>query len=98
VENIATVIYGAILIEALVNVFKNVRTKETSVYYWGSLAVGILGGVLIAYNWAIDLFSAIGFPEGRIPFVGAILTGIILSRGANVASDLFARLNSWKVG
>ena len=87
-ENFATVIYAAVLIEAIINIVKNIQEKTTAWKYWTSLVLGIMIGVLVAYNWSIDLFSAIGMPEGRIPYVGAILTGLILSRGSNVISDL----------
>lgn len=92
-ENFATIIYGAILIEAIVNIIKNVKEKEKSWKYWASLGLGILTGVLVAYNWSIDLFSAVGMPEGRIPYVGAILTGLILSRGSNVINDILGLIN-----
>ena len=86
--NFATVIYAAVLIEAIINIVKNIQEKTTSWKYWASLVLGIMVGVLVAYNWSIDLFSAIGMPEGKIPFVGAVLTGLILSRGSNVVNDI----------
>ena len=92
-ENFATIIYGAILVEAIVNIVKNIKEKETSWKYWVSLGLGLLSGVLIAYNWSIDLFSAVGMPEGQIPYVGAVLTGLILSRGSNVVSDILGLIN-----
>ena len=92
-ENFITIIYGAILIEAIVNIVKNIKEKETSWKYWASLILGILVSVLVAFNWSIDLFSAVGMPEGRIPYVGAILTGLILSRGSNVINDIIGLIN-----
>ena len=96
-ENFATIIYGAILVEAIVNIVKNIKEKETSWKYWVSLWLGILCGGLVAYNYNIDLFSAAGMPEGRIPFLGAILTGLILSRGSNVINDILGLINRDKV-
>ncbi len=92
-ENFATIIYGAILIESIVNIIKNIKEKETSWKYWGALGLGVLTGVLVAYNWSIDLFSAVGMPEGKIPYVGAVLTGLILSRGSNVIHDIIGLIN-----
>ena len=96
-ENFATVIYGAILIEAVVNVIKNVKEKETSWKYWASLGVGLLVGVLVAYNWSIDLFSAVGMTEPKFSSAGAILTGVILSRGSNVIHDILGLINRDRV-
>ena len=92
--NFASVLFGAILIEAIVNIVTNIQEKETSWKYWTSLVLGIFVAVLVSYNWDIDLFRAIGMPEGRLMFVGPILTGLILSRGSNVVSDLVALINT----
>ena len=87
-ETFTTLIVAAVLVEAIINIIKNIKEKETSWKYWASLGVGILVGVLVAFNWRIDLFEMLGMPVGRLPYVGAILTGLILSRGSNVVSDL----------
>lgn len=79
---------SGLLIESIINIVKNVQEKETSWKYWASLALGIMLSVLVAVNWNLDLFQLVGLPAGRIPFVGAVLTGLILSRGSNVINDL----------
>lgn len=92
-ETFTTIIVAALLIEAIINIIKNIKEKETSWKYWASLIFGIALSVLVAYNWNIDLFKMIGMPEGQIPYVGAILTGLILSRGSNVVSDLIGLIS-----
>lgn len=91
-----TVLFAAMLVEAIINILENVQEKETSWKYWASLAGGLVVSILIAVNWDLDIFKMVGFPSGNLPFVGAILTGIILSRGSNVISDLLSRLNFGK--
>lgn len=78
----------AVLIEGIVHIVQNIQEKETSWKYWASLILGIVISVLVAVNWNLDLFKMAGLPEGQIPYVGAVLTGIVLSRGSNYISDL----------
>lgn len=87
-EVLSVFILAAILIESVVNVIQNLKAEETSWKYWLSLGLGLVISVLVAFNWNLDLFKLAGFAEPRIPYVGEILTGLILSRGSNVASDL----------
>lgn len=93
-ETFLTLLTTALLIEAIINVITNIQEKDTSWKYWASLVLGIMISVLVAYNWDIDLFKMVGFPEGNIPYVGALLTGLILSRGSNVVSDLIGKIGN----
>ena len=96
-DNLLVIIYAALLVEAVVNVVRNISEKETCWKYWVSLALGITVAVLVAVNYDLDFFEALGM-SGKIPYVGAVLTGFIISRGANIVSDLVGRLNSYKRG
>ena len=93
--NPIVLLYGAILIEAVVNIVRNVQEKETSWKYWVSLVLGLVVGAGVAWNFDLDLFSMIGL-EGKVPLIGAILTGFILSRGSNYVSDLLGMVNGLK--
>lgn len=57
----------------------------------GALAVG----VLIAFGSGLDLPTLVGIPMS-IPYLGVILTGILISRGAGFVHDLFTYLKSLK--
>lgn len=87
-ETFMLLFVAALLVESVINIIKNIQEKETSWKYWGSLGLGLVVSILVAINWDIDLFKMVGFPDGRLPFVGAALTGLIISRGSNVVSDL----------
>lgn len=87
--------YGAIVVEAIVNIIRNIEERNTSWKYWAALAIGLVIGLIVAINYDIDVFSLVGL-EGRVPIIGAILTGLIISRGANIVSDIIGRLNAWK--
>lgn len=87
--NFAQLILVAILVEAIWENFKMVwQDKKVNVNMIGSLLLSIL--ICILAN--IDIFVVIGI-ELTVPFVGAILTGVIVSRGANFVNDLFSKLN-----
>jgi len=49
----------------------------------GSLSIGIT----LALGTQTDFFSLIGIPI-QVPYIGYILTGVLLSRGANFTHDL----------
>lgn len=57
----------------------------------GALAVGIL----IAFGSGLDLTAMLGIPMS-IPYLGVILTGILISRGAGFVHDLLTYLKSLK--
>jgi len=90
--------YGAIIVESIVNIVKNIETKNKDWRYWVSLGLGLVLGVLISVAYDIDLFKIVGL-EGQwawVAYLGALLTGLIMSRGANVVNDIIDRLNAWK--
>lgn len=87
-----TVLFGAIVVEAIVEIVRNIDERNTCWKYWLSVALGQIIGIVVAVNYRIDVFSLVGI-EGKIPIIGAILTGIILSRGSNIVSDVIDRLN-----
>ena len=89
----------AALVEAIVQTLKPIwepDERKNPVFYI-NLAVGFLaaGGV----NWLadLDLFASLGVPLVKAPWVGVILTGILLSRGANFAHDLIQLAQKLKI-
>ena len=101
-EFLRTVIFGAFVVESIVNIVKSVRanlskeSESVSIWFWLSLATGMILGVVVAVNYELDVFASVGM-EGQVPVVGAFLTGILMSRGANLVSDVFSRLNSYRL-
>ena len=95
-NDLLVVLYAALLVEAIVNLIRTIKDKETDWRYWAALGLAIAVSLLVTYNWDIDLFSIL-LGVGRIPYVGAILTGFIIARGANVVSDLLKLINAARV-
>ena len=84
----ASLVIVAILVEAIWENIKMVfPNKKFSISMLGSLLVSILICVLTK----VDIFPVVGLSIS-IPVIGSILTGIIVSRGANFVNDLFTKL------
>lgn len=84
---ITTLIIVAILVEAIWENIKSVWEGGFNINRLGSLALAILICILTR----LDLFAIVGITL-TVPVVAYILTGIIVSRGANFVNDLFGRI------
>lgn len=84
----AQLITVAILVEAIWENIKMIyQSGKVSISMIGSLVIAILICVLTS----MDVFPLVGLTI-NVPIVGSVLTGIIVSRGANFVSDLFTKL------
>ncbi|MGM9543576.1 MAG: hypothetical protein ACI3T9_01200 [Romboutsia timonensis] len=84
----AQLIIVAILVEAIWENIKMIyQSGKFSISMIGSLVISILLCVLTK----IDIFPIVGLTIS-IPIIGSVLTGIIVSRGANFVNDLFTKL------
>lgn len=82
----------AILVEAI---WENIKM----VYQGGKLSISRIGSLVISIIICVianvDIFPVVGISMS-IPFIGSILTGIVVSRGANFVNDLFSKLKEVK--
>jgi len=82
----------AILVEAIWENIKMIwENGKASIDRIGALVIGILVCVLTS----VDIFPIVNIPIA-IPIVGSVLTGIIVSRGANFVHDLLEKINAYK--
>lgn len=82
----------AILIEAIWENIKMVwQNGKFSIDKIGSLVISILICILAK----IDIFPIVNLSI-MVPVIGSILTGIIVSRGANFVHDLFNKISGDK--
>jgi len=91
-NGIAQILVLAALLEAVVQTIKPIweAEKRTTVFF-ANLGLGLALSIGATYLAGIDLFALLGVPLTRFPAAGVILTGVLLSRGANVVHDV------WKV-
>ena len=78
----------AFIVESLWETLKMVRNGS---FNWNVVGVMIIG-VVIAVGAGIDLFTFIDIPL-RVPYLGMVLTGLLISRGSNFVHDMFEKLN-----
>ena len=65
---------------------------KLSISMIGSLVVSILVCVLTS----MDIFPMVGLSIA-LPYVGSVLTGIVVARGSNFVNELFTRLKGEKI-
>ena len=92
-EKISLILTIAVLLEALVEYCKTVyKTFENGEIKLGiTQAVTVIAGIGFAYLFGLKLFETLGIEVNQ--YADMILTGVVISRGSNYASDLIKRLN-----
>lgn len=91
--SIVTIITIALLVEAIWETLKMVwQDGKANVNTIGALVVGILISILAK----LDIFAIQGISLS-VPVIGYVLTGILLSRGANFIHDLFNKMGDKEV-
>ena len=78
----------AILIEAIITYFNQFFVQEN--FCWQML-FSIALGIIIAVAYKLDLPAHFNL-NSQIPYVGCVLTGILLSRGSNYIFDLISKI------
>lgn len=91
-ESFFQVIVIALLAETIWENLKMVwQEGKLNVDRIGALIVSIV----VAMATQLDVFTILNF-NITIPFVGSFLTGLLISRGANVIHDLLEKIQSLK--
>lgn len=89
-----TILSAAVLVEALIEYAKTVaesfEKKEYKTFFTQIASIAL--GVLIAFLFNVNAFVALGMAVNET--AGIILTGIVISRGSNYASDLLKRITN----
>lgn len=85
----------AILTEALVEYGKTViGTWETGeIKTFVTQLATIILGIFMSFAFHINVFADSGFTVA--PVIGTVITGIIISRGSNYASDILNKITSF---
>lgn len=93
VDNLTQILIASILIESIWETIRilimAIQKKNTNeiIAKTGALAISIL----ICVNYKIDLLNFLGFRD-HLPYLGMVLTGIVVSRGSNFMHDLLNKL------
>lgn len=87
----------AVVVEALTEYIKNITAAGSRKAVWIQLGALVMGIVVCAASGA-DLFAALNV-HFAVPWMGCILTGVFVSRGANYINDLMKKVvrQEWNV-
>lgn len=89
-----TIITLAIIIETITENLKNAIPKFKEMK-WAVMLTTLALGVLLAFVCGADILALLGYVE-HIPYVGVVLTGILIGGGSNVIYDLVNRIKGQK--
>ena len=78
----------AILIEVIITYLNQFFVQEN--FCW-QITLSIVLGIVIAVAYKLDLPAHFNL-NSQIPYVGCVLTGILLSRGSNYLFELLKKL------
>ena len=91
-----TIIIFAIISQVIVERIKPLFIGSAAKYFAPEY-VALVISILISVVFHVDLFGAIGLHIYVDSLVAYILTGIIISGGANVVNDLFKSIQNLKI-
>jgi hypothetical protein len=84
------VIFLSIIVEGIITYIKEFFVNGK--FQWQML-ISIVVGVLVAAAYHVDLLALSGM-QTPVPYLGSILTGILISRGSNYIFDLIKALGT----
>ncbi len=84
----AQLVLIAILVEAI---WENLKMTYNSEKFDVNMIGSLVLSIIVCIITGIDIFPIVGL-NINIPIIGSVLTGIIISRGANFVNDLFKKL------
>lgn len=91
-NKIIGIISFSILIEGIITYFNQFFVDEQ---FSLSMIFSIVLGVVIAISYKLDLPAYFNL-KSHIPYVGSILTGILISRGSNYMYDILKSITNIK--
>ncbi|NLJ31475.1 MAG: hypothetical protein GX424_07750 [Clostridiales bacterium] len=86
------VAFLAVIVEGVITYGKELFVSGK--IHWQMLC-SVLLGVLTAVAYGLDIPAAAGLKTG-VPYLGCVLTGILISRGSNYVFDLIQALGAAK--
>lgn len=91
-ETIAIILALAIILEALVEIIKGMvpGTVKTPEALWPLCSAVV--GIVLCIGAQVNMLEIAGITMA-IPYLGQVLTGLLISRGASFVHDVWGRIN-----
>ena len=95
-EGILIILVCAVVIEALIEVLKGMVPDTVAVptALWPIVAAVL--GVVLCIAASVDLLATAGL-NISVPYMGSIMTGVLISRGASFIHDVWNRITENKI-
>ena len=94
-ETIIIILMLAITVEAMIQyaktIIKMLEDKQYKTFF--TQVAAILIAVFISFAAGVDVYSLVGL-SFAVSWLGTLLTGIVISRGANYTSDFIKRIQN----
>lgn len=87
-KDISKLITICMLIESMVTYINNFFVTTEPHY---QMVLSLIFGIFIAVVYKIDLLKLADI-ESEMPYIGSILTGVLISRGSNYIYDLMSKI------
>ena len=87
-KDISKLITICILVESMVTYINSFFVVGEPHY---QMVLSLIFGIFISVAYKIDLLKLADI-ESEIPYIGSILTGILISRGSNYIYDLMSKI------
>ena len=87
-KDISKLITVCILVESMVTYINSFFVVDEPHY---QMVLSLVFGIFIAVAYKIDLLKLADI-ESDMPYIGSILTGILISRGSNYIYDLMSKI------
>lgn len=96
-NSLTLLLMAGLLIESIIETVKIILDckNDFKCYVPKIAAIGI--GIMVAFTYQLDIPVFLGFTAVEIPIVSKVLTGIIISRGANFIHDILDKFAALKV-
>lgn len=88
-EDVSKIAITAMLVEGIITYFNEFFVSGIAPW---QMIFSVSLGIIIAVSYKFDLLKYMNM-ESQIPYVGCILTGILISRGSNYVYDTLKALN-----
>lgn len=89
-QDISKMIMTAILIEGIITYFNEFFVSGIAPW---QMIFSLILGIIISVAYKLDLPQYLNL-KSSIPYVGSVLTGILISRGSNYLYDLITKLTA----
>ena len=87
------ILFTAVIVEGLI-AYVNMVIEDKKIH-WKVIASAIIG-VTVTVCYGIDLFAIVKATTA-IPYIGSVMTGILISRGSNYIHDLLKKITGVKI-